>query len=138
SLVNTASISAPTTDPVPGNNSATDTDTLSSNADLAVTLSNEQSTVIAGESVIYTLVASNSGPSAVTSALVSDAFPNKLRNCEWICEATGGGSCASAGNGNINQNVNLPPQGSAIFTAICDVDGSASGSLVNSASVASL
>jgi uncharacterized repeat protein (TIGR01451 family) len=138
SLVNTASISAPITDPVPGNNSATDTDTLSSNADLAVSLSNEQSAVIAGESVIYTLVASNSGPSAVTNALVSDAFPNKLRNCEWICEATAGGSCASAGNGNINQNVNLPAHGSATFTAICDVDEVASGSLVNSASVAAL
>jgi uncharacterized repeat protein (TIGR01451 family) len=137
SLVNTATISSTTADPVAGNNSATDTDTLGASADLKITLDNEDNTVIAGTSVIYTIVASNSGPSTVSNATVTDVFSNKLENCEWMCEASAGSSCAAAGAGNINQSVNLPAQGAATFTAICDVDADATGTLQNTASISS-
>ncbi len=137
SLVNTATISSAIADPVPANNSATDTDTLPGTADLSISVSNEDSIVIAGSSVLYTIVAANAGPAPVTNAIVTDVFSAKLDNCEWLCNAGTGASCASAGAGNINQSVNLQPGANLTFTAICDVDDSASGSLVNTATISS-
>jgi uncharacterized repeat protein (TIGR01451 family) len=88
--------------------------------------------------VIYTIVAANAGPTLVNNATVSDVFPAKLENCEWLCNASAGASCAAAGAGNINQSVNLPANGNVTFTAICDVDESATGTLVNTATIASV
>ncbi len=57
SLVNTADVEMPTgtTDPTPGNNTATDTDTLTPQADLAVTKVNAGTTVVAGSATSYTV-----------------------------------------------------------------------------------
>ncbi len=64
-LSNTATVTAPSgvTDPAPGNNSATDTDTLAPRADLAITKTNGTSTSTPGGSTTYTITASNAGPS---------------------------------------------------------------------------
>ena len=51
------------TDPTPGNNSATDSDTLAAQADLSITKTDGVTTATAGGSVTYTITASNSGPS---------------------------------------------------------------------------
>jgi hypothetical protein len=47
-----------------GNNSATDTDTLTPSADLGITKTDGVTTATPGGSVTYTIVASNAGPSA--------------------------------------------------------------------------
>ena len=67
-LVNTATVTAPAgiTDPTPGNNSATDTDTQASSADLTVTKTDSSTTYAPGSNVVYTVVVSNAGPSNVT------------------------------------------------------------------------
>src|SRR5207247_2415649 len=69
SLSNTATVAAPAgvTDPTPGNNSATDTDTVTSRADLAVTKTDGVTVATAGGSVTYTITASNAGPSDARS-----------------------------------------------------------------------
>jgi uncharacterized repeat protein (TIGR01451 family) len=137
SLVNSASVSSTLSDPVPGNNSAADIDTLPGTADLSISVENEDSTVIAGSSVIYQIVAANAGPAPASHATVSNVFSPKLENCEWLCSASGGASCAAAGAGNINEVVNLPANGEVTFAAICDVDERASDSLVNTATIES-
>ncbi len=136
SLVNTATVAAPAgaTDPTPGNNSATDTDALGASADLSITKTDGVTSVTAGGSTTYTIVASNAGPSNATGATVADTFPASL-TCTWTCAGAGGGTCTAAGSGNINDSVNLPSGGSVTYTASCTISGSASGTLDNTATV---
>jgi len=136
-LVNTATVAAPggVTDPTPANNSATDTDTLGASADLAITKTDGVTSATPGGSTTYTIVATNSGPSGVTGATVSDSFASSL-TCTWTCAAAGGGTCAASGSGNIADSVNLPSGASATYTASCAISASASGSLVNTATIA--
>src|SRR5205814_2277474 len=122
SLSNTATVAAPAgvTDPTPGNNSATDTDTVSSRADLAVTKTDGVTVATAGGSVTYTITASNAGPSNATGATVADTFPASLTATWTAVGANGGtigGNPSASGSGNINSVVNLPVNGSVTFTA---------------------
>ena len=63
------------TDPTGGNNSSTDTDTLTPEADLSITKSDSQTTEVPGTNVTYTITVTNNGPSSVTGATVSDVLP---------------------------------------------------------------
>ncbi len=136
-LSNTATVAAPAgvTDPTPGNNSATDTDTLTASADLAITKTDGVTSATPGGSVTYTITASNAGPSNATGATVADTFPASL-TCTWTCVGTGGGTCTASGSGNIADTVNLPAGGSTTHTASCTISASASGTLSNTATVA--
>jgi uncharacterized repeat protein (TIGR01451 family) len=135
-LSNTATVSAPggVTDPTPGNNSATDTDTVARQADLAITKTDGVTTATAGGSVTYTIVASNAGPSNATGATVADTFPAVL-TATWTCAGAGGGTCTAAGAGNINDAVNLPSGGSVTYTVSATVSAAATGTLSNTATV---
>jgi len=137
SLVNTATIAAPAgvTDPTPGNNSATDTDTLGASADVSITKTDGVTSATPGGSTTYTIVAANAGPSAVTGAVVTDTFASTL-SCTWTCAGTGGGTCTASGSGNIADPANLPSGASVTYTAVCAIDAGASGSLVNTATIA--
>ena len=72
-LSNTATVTPPgsVTDPTPANNSATDTDTLAAQADLAITKTDGVVTVVPGTTTTYTIVVTNTGPSDVTGATVT-------------------------------------------------------------------
>jgi len=136
-LSNTATVAAPAgvTDPTPGNNAATDTDTLSASADLSVTKTDGVTSATPGGSVTYTITASNAGPSNAPGSTVADTFPASL-TCTWTCVGTGGGTCTASGSGNIADSVNLPAGGSTTHTASCTISASASGTLSNTATVA--
>lgn len=134
-LNNTASISPGVSDPNSGNNSATDSDTLTPQANLGITKTDGVSSVNVGSNTTYTITASNAGPSAVNGATVADTFPAACTSVNWTCVGAGGGTCVASGSGNINQSVNLPSGGSATFSAICAISGSATGTLVNTATV---
>lgn len=139
-LVNTATITAPAgaTDPNPGNNSATDTDTINASADLAITVTDGVSSAVPGGTVTYTIVASNAGPSNVPSATVADTFPASLSNISWTVASAGGATAAaSTGSGNINQAVTLPSGSSLTYTVTATVSASATGSLANTATISS-
>ena len=135
-LSNTATVTAPAgvTDPVPGNNSATDSDALGASADLAITKTDGVTTATAGGSVTYTITASNAGPSSATGSTVADTFPAS-ETCTWTCAGAGGGTCTASGAGNINDTVNLPSGGSTIYTASCTISAAATGTLSNTATV---
>ena len=122
------------TDPDPANNSATDTDTLGASADLVITKTDGVASVTAGGSTIYTITASNAGPSNATGATVADTFPASL-TCTWACVGAGGGTCTAAGSGNISDTVNLPAGGSVVYTASCTISAAATGTLSNTATV---
>ncbi|WP_166654372.1 beta strand repeat-containing protein, partial [Tahibacter aquaticus] len=136
-LSNTATVTSPVgvTDPTPGNNSATDSDTLGASADLSITKTDGVTTAIPGGSVTYTITASNAGPSNAAGATVADTFPAS-ETCSWTCVGAGGGTCTASGSGNINDTTNLPSGGSVTYTASCTISAAATGTLSNTATVA--
>ena len=105
-------------------------------ADVAITKTDGRTSVDAGASVTYSIVATNSGNIAATGAVVTDNFPAPLNNCAWTCSASAGSSCPSSGSNNIAATVNLAVNGSATFTATCGVSPTASGTLANTATIA--
>jgi uncharacterized repeat protein (TIGR01451 family) len=121
-------------DPTPGNNSATDTDTLTRSADLAITKTDGVTSATSGGSVTYTVTASNAGPSNASGATVADTFPAAL-TATWTCVGAGGGTCTASGSGNIDDTVNLPAGGSVTYTASALIDPAATGTLSNTATV---
>jgi uncharacterized repeat protein (TIGR01451 family) len=118
-LANTATVSAPggVTDPTPGNNSATDSDTLSASADVAVTISDSRNYVQVGDSLDYLIEVSNpSGPSLAVAS-VSDILPVLLGGGSWTCTGSGGASCGSPnGTGNtLSDTATLPVGGKTSY-----------------------
>lgn len=136
SLVNIATVTSAgaTSDPNSGNNSATDTDTLTASANVSITKTDGASTEIPGTPVTYTLVASNAGPSAAPSVAIVDNFAGSLSGCSTTCVGSGGGICtAGPVSGNLNDAANLPVGGSVTYTAVCNIAATATGALVNTA-----
>lgn len=136
-LSNTATVSVPggVTDPNPANNSATDTDTLTPQADLAITKTDGVAVAFAGGSVVYTITASNAGPSNASGATVADSFPAPITGVSWTCVGAGGGTCTVSGSGNIGDPVDLPAGGSVTYTATASINLAAAGTMSNTATV---
>ena len=135
-LSNTATVSSAVTDPDPANNSATDTDTLTPQADLAITKTDGVATAVPGGPITYTITASNAGPSDAPGSTVVDTLPATITGATWTCVGAGGGTCTAAGSGNINDTVNLPTGGSVTYTVTGTVSSAATGTLSNTATVA--
>jgi uncharacterized repeat protein (TIGR01451 family) len=75
-ISNTATVSAATPDPVPGNNADTEQTTVGASADLSIGKTDGVATVAAGASTTYTLTLTNAGPSAVGAGVVlTDQIP---------------------------------------------------------------
>ncbi len=71
-ITNTATATSPTPDPVPGNNTGQASVSLGAPiVDLSVTKDNGTTTVVPGNQTTYTIVISNGGPSAGSSASAS-------------------------------------------------------------------
>ncbi len=99
SAVNTANLILPAgvNDPDLGNNSATDTDSVTApEADLAVTKDNEVSAVSYNANIKYKVRVSNAGPSAVTGAILTDPAAAGLSKQSVACSAAAGNVCVSA------------------------------------------
>ena len=138
-LSNTATVAAPAgvTDPNPGNNRATDTDTLTPQADLSITKTDGVTIGDPGLAVTYTIIVSNAGPSNAAGATVTDTFPAPLTGDSWTAVATGGATgCTAGGTGNINDTVNLPAGASVTYTVTATISAGATGTLSNTATVA--
>jgi uncharacterized repeat protein (TIGR01451 family) len=90
------------TDPVGGNNSATDHDTLTPKADLAVTGNTAAPATIyangtdAQNTIVFTLTAKNNGPSDAQNAVLKDDLPGLIASGAQFCPATSGGVCTGA------------------------------------------
>lgn len=136
-LSNTATVTPPSTiiDSATGNNSATDTDTLTPSADLSITNSDGLTGATPGTTITYAIRAANAGPSGATGVQVADQFPSTL-SCNWKCSGASGGTCAASGSGPINDaSVNLPKGGNVTYTATCAIASAATGTLSTTATV---
>ena len=83
----------------------------------------------------YTLVVSNAGPNAVSSATVLDNFAPSLSNVLWSCTGISGGACNASGTGSINQLVDLPVGASVVYSITATVALPLPVSISNTASV---
>lgn len=135
-LTTTAAVSPSPADdelgPLP--NTATDVDMLAPLADVQITVSDGQMATTAGSLITYTLIVTNSGPSAVSGVVVTDVFPSAVENILWSCVGSSGGICPASGAGHIVTNtVNLPPNARVTFVAAGQVALTATGPLTNTA-----
>lgn len=135
-LVNIATVAAPagTTDPA-GNNLATDADTLTPQADLAISITDGVTVATPGLPLAYAIVVTNPGPSQAPGTRIVDSPPGACATFAWTCAGSGGATCSPAGSGAINALVTLPAAGSVTYTATCGVAASAAGSIVHTAAV---
>jgi uncharacterized repeat protein (TIGR01451 family) len=81
-------------DRTPGNNTATDTDTLRPVAELILNKELTTPVVSDGETVVYRLTVTNQGPSAATGVTLRDDLPSTLSPLSasgdgWTCTITG-------------------------------------------------
>lgn len=135
-LNNTATISSTTTDDVPSNNTATASTSITQTADVSITQSAAPSpTVLAGNTLTYTLTASNSGPSNAANVVISDPIPT---GTTFVSASTTAGTCAAA-NGTLSCPVGaLAPGAQAVITMIVKVaPDTAVSSIVNTSTVSS-
>jgi uncharacterized repeat protein (TIGR01451 family) len=136
-LSNTASITPSITDTNPGNNSATDSDTvLVPSADLAISKTDGVDSAVPGQTTLtYTIVASNLGLSDDPSATVADVFPADL-SCTYTSVAAGGATGnTAAGSGDLAETLSMPAGSSVTYSASCSIDAAATGTLSNTATI---
>ena len=129
---------------------ATDSDTISPNADLSVELSDNAGgtfdatnndttggTAVPGDSVTYTLVAANTGPSDASGVYLSNPVPSQISSDTWTVSGTSGGASAttSSGTGNISDTLNLPSGSSVTYTVDANIAADATGALVDTATL---
>ncbi len=113
--------------------------------DLAITktfldvTSGSTTTASAGDTVRYTVIASNTGPNNVTATGVGiqDTVPAAITGVAWTCAGSGGATCgAASGSGNnINTTANLPRYGYVTYTITGTVSAPAPSLLSNTASL---
>jgi uncharacterized repeat protein (TIGR01451 family) len=139
-LTNTANVAVPSwlTDSNTANNTASDSDTINLNANLAVTKTDGLTTINPGNANTYTIVVSNAGPDAANGSIVTDTVPASLTAVTWTCGAvTGSATCgALSGSGNsISTTANLPSGSSVTYTVSGTLSPGATGTLSNTARV---
>lgn len=102
-LLNTAFVTSATPDPEPNNNRTEEELPVLPSADISILKSASPNPAVPGDFVIYTLTASNAGPSAADTVTVRDTMPAELANQEFSI------------NGG---NTWMPWSGSYTFTAL--------------------
>jgi uncharacterized repeat protein (TIGR01451 family) len=130
-LVNTASVAPPAgvLDPVPVNNAATDTDTLTPLADLSVAKSDTPDPVAPGAALAYSIEVTNLGPSTSPGMTVTDVLPAQVA---FVSASAG---CVHAAGTVVCTLGSLAPTASSTATIQVTVSAAATADLSNTASV---
>lgn len=132
-LSNTATVTAPATpaDPNPANNSATDIDTLTPEADLSITKTDSADPVSPGDPLTYSLTITNAGPSNATSVTVTDTLPAGVT---FVSSSPGAPTC-TFGGGTLTCALGSLAAGGTTAVAINVTVNASGGLLVNTATV---
>ncbi|MGD0833546.1 MAG: hypothetical protein ABSA40_03855 [Candidatus Dormibacteria bacterium] len=137
-VTNTASVSSPTYDAIPGNNTSSDPTVIDANADLAVTKSHSGSFMAGGQGT-YTVSIENLGPSdAVGPLTVTDTLPSgeslvSATGTGWSCGAASGGIFTCQTASGLVSGAFAQPIGVVVDVAASQLPGT----ITNSASVSS-
>ena len=115
---------------------ASDTLTVIPSADLSVTKTDGVTTATPGETVTYTIVVTNPGPSMDPSVMLSDTFPTPPLSCTYTSVAAGGAAGnTAAGMGDLTETLAMPAGSSVTYTAVCTIDPGATGTLSNTVTI---
>ena len=88
------------------------TTTAAPTADLSISITHATQ----GSTLTYTILAHNSGPSAVTGATLVGNMPNLPGSPTWSCPATGVTNCPTSNSNNINALIDLSAGASVSLT----------------------
>src|SRR5579872_6417850 len=91
-----------------------------------------------GDELDYTIVVANTSSQSTISQLnLSDLFPSAVVSTSWDVTNTVGGASAtvSSGTGNLEDDLDLPPESSITFSVTGDVAAGASTPLVDTATL---
>jgi len=92
--------------------------------------------VPAGSPITYAITLKNLSPNRYDNALVADTLPPELLEVEWTCAASTGSSCATGVHtGDLFDVVSILGGGSLVYTVRGTVVSSATGLVVNTATV---
>ena len=127
--LNTATVSATQSDPVPGNNTSSVTTVPVAQADVAIVKSVSSATPNVGSNVTFTLTATNNGPSAATGTSVNDLLP---AGYTYVSDTSGGAYNAGTGVWTIG---NLANGASSAISITATVN--AAGPYANTATITS-
>ena len=103
--------------------------------DLKITCTDNKISVAGGSLDTYTITVTNTGLENVNGAVVTDPFPAQLQNVSYTATGKSGATGFSAGSGNINQSLNLPPNSSVIYKATGFINGNSGTVISNTANV---
>jgi LPXTG-site transpeptidase (sortase) family protein len=103
--------------------------------DLVITKTDGISSVTAGDSVTYTIIAQNNGLIDAIGAKIVDSFPTSLTGVTWTCSPAAGAACTASGSGNISDTVDLPAGASVTYTVTAAVVNPLAINVINTASV---
>lgn len=118
-LVNNASVTSGTADPVTANNLATWTIALTASAGLTLTKTDSPDPVIAGNNLTYTLTVGNAGPSTAQDVVVTDTLPAGTTFVSAV-GGTGTTACAEVALGIVSCAVGdlNPGESATIFITV--------------------
>ncbi|MBC8535831.1 DUF7507 domain-containing protein [Feifania hominis] len=133
-VANTAEVTTSATDPDLSNNTSTVITPVVPSADLSVTKTADPASVTAGQQLTYTLRVANGGPNTAQNVILTDAVPSAVLNVEY---STDGGVTYQPWSGSLSLgDMAINAVESVLIRGI--VDPAASGSIVNTAIVASV
>jgi uncharacterized repeat protein (TIGR01451 family) len=123
----------------PVDNQATDVDNLTPRVSLSLSKNDGRTTILPGQSLVYTIEVRNGGPSLATGISLTDNLPPELTAISWQCNTSPGGNCSVSGTqtGNVNTLLSLPPGGVATVVVNATVRPAAQGTLSNTATITS-
>jgi uncharacterized repeat protein (TIGR01451 family) len=144
-LVNTATVSSTTADPVPGNNSSTDTATVTPSADLSIVKSHSATAFTPGTDAVYTLQVANAGPSDAVSPTVTDVLPAaessvSATGAGWTCTPTtvaGTTTVTCTLTGSLAAGTALSPNPAPVITLTVLLDPSYTSNTISNTAVVS-
>src|SRR5439155_1040352 len=121
---------APIGDSNLGNNTATDDDTIGSQADLSIAKTDGKASVVPGTSDTYTITLTNNGPSTVSSVTLVDTVPAALLSPVFTPSVGSYNSGTGAWTG-----LSLASGQSVTLTLSGTVSATATGTIVNTVTV---
>ncbi|CAN5631829.1 hypothetical protein BH11PLA2_BH11PLA2_13310 [soil metagenome] len=133
-ITNSATLEAPAnfTDPDLSNNTATASVTAQPGADVGLTITPNTSVASLGGPMKYTVEVTNKGPAAANGVSVASLLDSNILGVTFTSVASNGGNGnTSAGNGNINDLVNIPVGGKITYVIGGTVKTGISGNLVS-------
>ena len=104
-------------------------------ADLKITCT-DGTTIVPNRTLdTYTITVTNTGLQNLNGAVITDTFPAQVQSVTYAATGNGEATGFSAGIGNINQSLNLPPNSSVTYRATGFINGTSGTVISNIANV---